>query len=228
MKRRLRLIWGSLFFAVMFVDMGASFYSYWLKESSTSRRGWEAMEINGKPVIYKVDSDATKSELRTGDEIVSLKGPPSAAFPLLYQEECDVPAGTSYTLVIRREGENRELALKTSAVQLSDWLVDGAINLILLIFLITALTVFLLKPFDQQAWLLALMLETFVGIFQGFSFGLSGWLLYLAIVARVAGLAFLPIFFHFFLIFPERGPWLKRFPRLELLLYLPFLITILP
>ncbi|MGH9853504.1 MAG: SpoIIE family protein phosphatase, partial [Blastocatellia bacterium] len=68
----------------------------------------------------------------------------------------------------------------------------------------------------------------FVGLFWGGDFGLSGWLLGVVIIARTAGLAFLPIFFHFFLVFPEGGPWLRRFPRLEFLLYLPFLLTILP
>jgi sigma-B regulation protein RsbU (phosphoserine phosphatase) len=228
MTRISRLVWGGLFFALMFVDAGASFYSNWLEKTRASLRGWEAMEINGKPVIYRVDSHALTADLRPGDEIVQLKGHSTDVFPLLYQDRCDLPAGTGYSLVIRRTGETKELALNTFAFPLSEWIVDVAINLILLIFLVTALTVFLLKPYDQQAWLLALMLGTFVGLFQGFAFQLSGLLLWAVIVARIVGLAFLPIIFHFFLIFPERGPWLQRFPRLELLLYLPFLLTILP
>jgi sigma-B regulation protein RsbU (phosphoserine phosphatase) len=228
MTRRFRLVWGSLFFALMFIDMGASFYSNWVEKTRGSLRGWEAMEINGKPVIYRVDRHARATELRSGDEIVQLKGHAANVFPLLYQDRCDLPAGTGYSLVIRRAGETKELALNTFPFPLSEWVADGATNLTLLIFLVTALAVFLLKPYDQQAWLLALMLGTFVGLFQGFAFQLSGWLLGAVTVARVVGLAFLPIFFHLFLIFPERGPWLRRFPRLELLLYLPFLLTVLP
>jgi len=228
MTRRFRLVWGGLFFALMFVDTGASFYSNWLEKTRSSLRGWEAMEINGKPVIYRVDRQARATELRAGDEIVQLKGHSPNVFPPLYQDRCDVPTGTGYTLVIRREGETKELALSTFAFPLSEWVADEATNLIHLVFLVIALTVFLLKPYDQQAWLLALMLGTFVGLFQGFAFQLSGWLLWTVILARIVGLFFLPIFFHFFLIFPDRGPWLRRFPRLELLLYLPFVLTILP
>jgi phosphoserine phosphatase RsbU/P len=223
-----RLVWGGLFFALMFVDAGASLYSNWLEKTRGSLRGWEAMEINGKPVIYRVDHHARTTELRAGDEIVQLKGHSPDVFPLLYQDRCDIPAGTGYVLVIQRAGEPKELTLNTFPFPLSEWIADGATNLTLLIFLVTALTVFLLKPYDQQVWLLALMLGTFVGLFQGFAYQLSGWLLGAVIVVRIVGLFFLPIFFHFFLIFPDRGPWLQRFPRLEFLLYLPFLLTILP
>ena len=44
--------------------------------------------------------------------------------------------------------------------------------------------------------------------------------------ARVVGLFFLPLFAHFFLIFPERSPLLVRFPRLERWLYWPFALTL--
>src|SRR5262249_32306253 len=154
------------------------------------------------------------------------------AFPVMYQDRCDVIAGSDYVLVIRRSWETQELSLKTIPFPLSKRVSNWALNLILLAFLGAALTVFLLKPHDRQAWLLALMLGTFTGLFEGFAFGLSGWMLGAAMAASIVGLAFLPISFHFFLIFPEngieRGPLLRRFPRLEYLLYLPFLLTILP
>src|SRR5262245_23195885 len=232
MTKRIKLICGSLFFALMLVSLWTSFYADWLEKTRSSRRGWEAMEIKGKPVIYRVDADVQAPEVKVGDEIISLKGQSPGAFPVMYQDRCDVVAGSDYILVIRRSGKTQELTLKTIPFPLSKRVSNWALNLILLSFLVAALTVFLLKPHDRQAWLLALMLGTFTGLFEGFAFGLSGWMLGAAMAASIAGLAFLPIFFHFFLIFPEhgieRGPLLRRFPRLEYLLYLPFLLTILP
>jgi len=227
MTKRLKLLCGGLVLGLMFLHVVANFYSEWLSKTRTSRRGWEAMNVSGKQVIYKVAGDGP-SALLVGDEVLALKGEPAAAFPALYRDECAVVAGTSYRLSVRRDGQTQELSLQTLPHPLSDWIWDEAMLLNSLIFLVTGLTVFLLKPYDKQAWLLALMLSTFVGLFWGGDFGLSGWLLGVVIIARAVGLAFLPIFFHFFLVFPEGGPWLRRFPRLEFLLYLPFLLTILP
>src|SRR4030095_7903421 len=45
-------------------------------------------------------------------------------------------------------------------------------------------------------------------------------------VARTVGLWFLPVFCHFFLIFPDRSPLLRRFPNLERRLYWPFYLIL--
>jgi serine phosphatase RsbU (regulator of sigma subunit) len=227
-RQRLKLIFGALVLVLMCAFFAASFYAEWQFKTRTSHRGWEAMEIADKPVIYIVYSDGPTALLQAGDEIVALKGEPREAFPLLYRDECAVAAGTRYALVIRRGGQMQEVALETLPFSLGSWIRGGVTFFTCLIFLLTALTVFVLKPYDQQAWLLALALGLFNGIFLGRDFGLSGWPLGVLVVGRVIGLAFLPVFFHFFLIFPERGPWLRRFPRLEYWLYLPFVLTILP
>src|SRR5262249_41618979 len=44
--------------------------------------------------------------------------------------------------------------------------------------------------------------------------------------ARIAGILFLPLFLHFFLVFPERSPLLRRYPRLERWLYWPICLTL--
>jgi sigma-B regulation protein RsbU (phosphoserine phosphatase) len=97
-----------------------------------------------------------------------------------------------------------------------------------LIFLLPGFAVFLLKPGDKQALLLALMLGTYFAISNYALPSLPAWLLYVAVAARILGTLFWPVFFHFFLVFPERSPLLRRFPRLEFYLYIPYLLTVLP
>lgn len=153
-RQRLKFIFGALVLALMCVFFAATSYAEWLFKTSTSRRGWEAMEIGGKWGIYTVYNDGPTALLQAGDEIVALKGEPRAAFPLLYRDACMIAPGTGYTLTIRRGGQTQELTLQT----LAKWLRDGVTLFTCLIFLLTALVVFALKPYDQQAWLLALAL----------------------------------------------------------------------
>lgn len=54
------------------------------------------------------------------------------------------------------------------------------------------------------------------------------WLTQVVSTAAALGLLFLPIFVHFFLIFPEPSPLLHRFARLETWIYLPYLLLLLP
>ena len=60
--------------------------------------------------------------------------------------------------------------------------------------------------------LLALMLGSFVGVTNWQLAGLPIWIHVIVAIARCAGLWFIQFFLHFFLIFPERSPWLRRFP----------------
>jgi phosphoserine phosphatase RsbU/P len=230
MTRRLIMICGSLFFAVMLINVGANFYESWMEVKAYSRRGWAATQVDGRPTIYTVDADGPAVVLRGGDEVVSLTVEPRNACPLLNRNECTVPAGTGYKLVIRRNGETLEFNLATAPERLSNQLMSFAFNLFTLTFVITGLTILLLKPDDKQVWLLALMLGTFVGLFSSTSTlaFLPKWVLVVSQLARGCANAFFPLFLHFFMIFPQRGPWVRRFPRLEYWLHVPFLTLILP
>src|SRR5262249_43230972 len=55
-----------------------------------------------------------------------------------------------------------------------------------------------------------------------------GWVVGLMTVTKVISLFLCPVFVHFFLTFPEPSPLLRRFPRLEYYVYLPFALTELP
>jgi sigma-B regulation protein RsbU (phosphoserine phosphatase) len=225
MTRKLILICVSLFYALMLVNVGANFYSGWAE----SERGWEAGRVEGKPTIHTVDADGPAAVLRVGDEIISLKGEPQGAFPLLFRSRCAVPPGTGYKLTLRREGQTLEFDLFTAATPLSSRLFNFAVNLSSLAFLIIGLTVFLLKPDDKQARLLAFMFGAFVGLYTSGILLLPKWTQIMVGVARSCGVIFFfPFFLHFFLLFPDRGPWVRRFPRLEFWLYLPFFLLGLP
>ncbi|MBO0719733.1 MAG: SpoIIE family protein phosphatase [Blastocatellia bacterium] len=226
--RLVGLLGGVFFFAVMLIHIGANFYEHWIEHKAYSRPGWEAKQVNGKPVIYTVDSDGPATALRTGDEVVSLTIDPQNACPLMNKNECTVPPGTHYHLTIRRGTEELEFVLATSVKRLSSRLIDFAFDLFRLIFVITGLTVLLLKPGDKQVWVLALMLVTFTGIISTNIAFIPGWTQIISRLARTFGIVFLPLFLHFFLVFPRRGLLARRFPRLEYWIYLPFLALILP
>jgi hypothetical protein len=98
-----------------------------------------------------------------------------------------------------------------------------------LFFLVAGVTAFLLKPGDEQAWLLALMLSTWVAIFPlYFYLQLPRWMLLTAPLTQTLSTIFFSVFVRFFLVFPERSPLLRRFPEVEWLIYLPYLLFLLP
>jgi phosphoserine phosphatase RsbU/P len=72
------------------------------------------------------------------------------------------------------------------------------------------------------------MLGTFAGLISGGDSLAPTWLQSIARFARFFHIAFFPLVLHFFLFFPERGPWARRFPRLEFWIYLPFLSVMFP
>ncbi|MBO0801133.1 MAG: hypothetical protein J2P31_20130, partial [Blastocatellia bacterium] len=121
-----------------------------------------------------------------------------------------------------------EFVLATAATRLSSQLTDLAVDLLMLTFVMTGLTVFLLKPGDKQVWVLAMMLGSFAGLFSTDLAFIPGWIQLISGLARTCRIFFLPLFLHFFLLFPQRGPLARRFPQLEYLLYLPSLALSLP
>src|SRR5215475_4632247 len=228
MTKKLKLISGVLFLALMCANIGANLYESLAEQFKYSQRGWEAKEEDGKPIIWTVDADGPAAALRVGDEVVSLNVEPQGACRLINRRECAARPGTTYKLTVRRGGRTLEFDLATAAIPLSGWFFDLAMHLVSLVFPLTGLAVFLLKPDNKQAWLLALMLGSFVGLFGGDTPLAPAWLQSLARFARYFHIFFFPLFLHFFLLFPERGPWARRFPRLEFWIYLPFLLLILP
>jgi hypothetical protein len=184
-------------------------------------------------------SAADTSLLRDDDEVIALNGQQMTNEVQLNiardKTFAQLAAGGSYTVVVRRNGEAQQLTLRTAHRPL--WLKIAGVIIWLLaaVFPLTGLVVFWLKPDNKQAVLLALMLascwqwgpspqELMTVIF----FGNPLWLVAALILAVVIGRGFAPIFFHFFLVFPQASPLLSRWPRFEFYLYLPYLLLGVP
>src|SRR6185369_1256346 len=104
------------------------------------------------------------SYLRPGDEVLAINGEQigraSDIADVFHHIEPDRP----YTVLIRRGGSPLEIKLTSQAVPLLSLLVNAAARLVIPnIFLLTGLIVFMLKPDDKQALLLALMFGMFTG-----------------------------------------------------------------
>jgi phosphoserine phosphatase RsbU/P len=224
--KRQRLVLGCVFFALMFGHSGVNAYTA-LRLLSGSYDGWTApLSPDGMARIVSVDPNGPAAELRPGDEFVSINGMTLQDDPKILNYNRRVPSGTSYTIVVRRQGQLREFSLATAGFPISRWLSPITDILVQFLFLLTGVTIFLLKPADRQAWLLVLMLGLFPGLFNNDLPPLPLVILLMMAVARTIGLWLLPVFCHFFLIFPDRSPLLRRFPNMERGLYWPFFLAL--
>ena len=228
MGKRLTVVLGGLFFAIQFLYAGTSIYRSVITASSTSDPGWEAADRGGRVLVTGVES--LSWGLRPGDEVIGVEGIQFRTSSDLMASLRALDVGESYTLVIRREGLPTKLTLQTMPVPLLRIApVRGAMAIILALFLITGFGVFILKPNDGQALLLALMFGTLTGAIPLLWAGdLPVWFAYVAFCTRIALLFAAPVMFHFFLIFPEASPLIRRFPRFQLYLYLPYVATFVP
>jgi hypothetical protein len=134
-------------------------------------------------------------------------------------------------MTVRRDGQTLELTLRagppSSAADF--WLQRGVLltAFYCLSFLAVGLAVFLLRPDDKQALLLALC---FAAIGEPWGTPpIFEWTPHTLRALYGFGLCFKPFFsaflLHLFLVFPRRLPVLDRRPRLEYLLYLPCLLA---
>jgi serine phosphatase RsbU (regulator of sigma subunit) len=230
MSKRVRIILGGLLLTLMTVNFGAHIYSMFLPPPGSSD-GWSGTwSGQGDPKITGVNADGPATALQVGDEIIAINGIKIKDDPRLLGYGYTVPPGTRFTMTIRRAGELRDLEIQTVPHQwrLQQWYQRfNALYIVLLIFLLTAWAIFLLRPDDKQAWLLAVLLATLTGFMGQTPNNLPAWLSLMVGPARILGLLFLPVFVHLFLIFPERSPLLRRWPRLEFWLYAPSLLTLL-
>jgi serine phosphatase RsbU (regulator of sigma subunit) len=232
MSVRLRLIIGIPLFALMFFYLCLRVY-LGVAPQEYSRRGWDAEWRDGGVVITDVGLNSPATDVvRKGDVVVAFWSERPDATSLVTPKFWRVPPDTRYKLTVSRDGQLLELPLRTTRIS-----AGGPLGVLFLFFMLTFLlfittgvTVFLLKPGAEQAWLLALMLTTPVALFPlNFEYiQPPRWIYLVALLTQTLSTIFLPVILRFFLIFPERSPLLRRFPMLEWLIYLPFLLFILP
>ena len=224
MMKRLRLLLGAAFLALMLLNVTANVYA-WLQPLPGSEGGWSGQSQGRRIFVTGVRAGAVASPLRAGDEVVAINGVSFLDDPQILDFSYSVPPGTPYRMTIRRDGETRDVVATTIPHGGGRRL--NPETLPFLLFLLTGAAVFLLRPEDRQAWLLMLMFAALTGLGTTPD-GLPVWWEWLARIGKAAGLAFLPLFAHFFLLFPERSPLLVRWPWLERVLYAPFLLIIVP
>ena len=232
MKRQLQFTLGAIFFALLLVYGGTRFYRSFAPLGMDSDPGWIARQVGTSVRVNQLRSAESAALLRVGDEVIALNGEqikrPSDIADGFHQIEPAKP----YTVLIRRNGFGLEVTLLSQPIPLITWVINGALYLVIPnIFLLTGLIVFMLKPYDKQALLLALMF----GMFTGALFAIdpsyaseSAMMIGILLTVHLASLFLWPVFFHFFQIFPEPSALVQRAPRLEVYLYLPQLLTIFP
>lgn len=223
MTSKLRLVLGALLFALMFVHWAAVAHLPF----RGSYDGWSSRFIDGQASIISVDPSGPAKGLQVGDVILAINGITPRKQPSIVNLSRSISPGTNYSMTIRRGQQQLELALQTSSLRLN-WLSIILMAFVSLLFLLTGLTVFVLKPNDKQAFLLALMLGTYTAINGSNIDGLPSGLIEIVRFAKFVGLWFVPILVHFFLYFPEPSPVFKRFPKILPLVYALFLIFVLP
>ncbi|HEX5084786.1 MAG TPA: SpoIIE family protein phosphatase, partial [Blastocatellia bacterium] len=225
MSKQLRILLGCFVLALISAYFVVYVYSLSLPKKQGSPGFHATWDGKGEPHIDGVDPIALAADFQVGDELIAVDGVKIRDDPRVLIDN-EMPPGTRVTFTIRRAGQLRDVTIQT--VPQRERAQFRPIYYIFLLFLLTAWCIFLLRPDDKQAWMLALMLATLIGTFGDDPDNLPRLLDPIARAALVVGLLFLPVLVHFFLIFPGRSPLLCRWHRLEILIYLPFLFVLLP
>lgn len=227
MSRRVKIALGILFFAVFFIHAGVGAYRTLALSADLSSPGWNLVRRNGHLFISRVAAKDAGAMVRPGDEVIALNGQAIRSESQIAEFFKRSQPGTPYTLIVQRDDSYLQFRLQSEPFP---WiwftLLSGARMIIPAIFLITGFAVFLLKPMDKQATLLAGMFALFGGAVPVQTApDESAFIIGIAIFVELAAAFFAAVFFHFFLIFPETSHLLRRFPRLGTYLYVPHLLT---
>ena len=183
---------------------------------------------NGRIILARIDAPELRSRLRVGDQILEFNGRPLTSSSQMREFFILAEAGSSFDIVVSHDGQRQRLSLQTLSTPASMRLgVFTSVILVPLFFQLTGLLIFLLKPNDKQALLIAL------------TFGMMGvgptaaalpitplWIKIIIAIGATLRPVLFATGFHFALIFPEPSRFIKRFPRLPLFAYLPALLML--
>ena len=232
MKKRTQFILSAAFFGLLLIYAGALFIQSAVILSQHSEPGWLAYQVGDQSFVRRAISAEAAALLRPGDEVLAINNAPVASDFDIAEAFRRVEPATAYALKVRRAGRTFDLLLPSQPMPTSAWVVRLAMRVIIPnIFLLTGLVVFLLKPNDKQALLLALMFGMFPGLILANAPVFAGrplWLVLVMLVVNITSLFLPPVFLHFFQIFPEPSALIRKHPKLEKLLYLPHLLTFVP
>jgi phosphoserine phosphatase RsbU/P len=135
-----------------------------------------------------------------------------------------------YQITLRRDGRPVVMTL-TAASYRWGWAVSVGLGrlAVLLLFALSGLVLFLLRPEGKAGLLLSLALVLFV---PGDTLSLAPeavapWVRAVNLLCEFLSFLFWPVLLHFLLVFPEPSPIVKRWPFLEKALYIPTLAVML-
>jgi phosphoserine phosphatase RsbU/P len=227
MSKRMRILVGGGLLTLMtagFLVHLAGFVLPPLGSDNGFEASWEGV---GEPHINRVDPNGPAAgRLQPRDEIVAVNGVKFQENPAVVTAAVPISPGTRTMFTIRREG--RLIDVEITSIPSREKVEFDTDLLIVLLYLLIAWIVFLLKPEDKLAWLLALMLAAITGLIGFDTRNIPRWLAAIPSVGGLLGTLFFPILFHFFLIFPQKSRLLYRWPWLDRYLYLPYLLITLP
>src|SRR2546425_1105511 len=232
MKKRLQFLLGAIFFALLLVYGATRFYRSLGMLDMESDPGFTVRIVGAQARVTQFRNPEPRGLVQLGDEVLAINGQSIKHVSDVVDMFQQISPGKPYTLTIRRGAVSFDLPMLSQAIPLTSWILNGFASLIIPnIFLLTGLIVFMLRPDNKQALLLALMFGMFTGALQAFDpnyGGESALTVGIMFTVQVAALFLWPVFFHFFQVFPEPSPLVRRVPRLEAYLYLPHLLTIFP
>ncbi len=224
MTRRVHLIAGGLMLVLGYVFLGILLRETVRLVLVSGHPAWLAIERNDAVFVSVIrPGSPADGVLRIGDEIVSVDGQGVAqGFEARAHFAYRTPG--PYRLLIRRDGQPRELRLETVPYGLS-YATFFALGFpaVQALFLLAGTIVFVLRPLETAPRLLA-------ACFVLFSLGsnlllpletLPAWQAKLLLIGQCVGAFFWPVFLHLFLVFPEPSPLLRRWPGLKRWVYLP-------
>jgi phosphoserine phosphatase RsbU/P len=227
MRPRLsRLGAGALLGVLLIAGALSSLYA-----ARTLRRGipaWSTDQQADRIVVVRTSHDDLDAAVRVQDEIIAADGVGLSTIFDLRQAIERVPEGERLRLLLRRDGRllERQVPLETTL-----WFAFSVVSgqAVSWLFLLCGVVVFLLRPEEKQAVLLALLFSLFpkIGVVS-VPFAAPVAVRLLEVVSTSASVAFWPVFLHFFLVFPQRSRWLDRCPSAERWIYLPALGVLLP
>ena len=229
MGRRFVLV--GLFYAVTTVGVCSQFYLELTspKLFTPDDYGFGVRQHVGRLAVGPINPDGPAAGLQSGDEIVSLDGQNIRYQTDLITAFQHSPPDRSYSIVVRRDGQLLHFTLRPDTRSLWFYVEKLIFILVPACFLLMGLLVFVLKPDDKPALLLSLW---FGAISNGFPTEwyllLPVWLMWVVVASSILRWFLIPLCLHFFLIFPEPSPLLRRFPRLESYLYVPYLLIFFP
>jgi sigma-B regulation protein RsbU (phosphoserine phosphatase) len=232
MRKRHPFILTAVFFGLSLVYAGALFIQSAVTLSRQSEPGWVHYQVGEQVFVGGALTPETAALLRLNDEVIAINNLPIASDFDISDAFRKVEPNTPYQIRIRRAGRVVDLYLTSQVMPTRLWIIGIAVRIIIPnIFLLTGLVVFLLKPHDKQARLLALMFGMFPGLMLASAPSFAGrplWLVLVMLAVNITSLFLPPVFLHFFQIFPEPSALIRKYPKLEKLLYLPHLVAFVP